>query len=137
MKNNRALLLSLAAVFFFLRSSAQTVAELSVLKAPAAPITVDADLKEWGDSLKYYSEDTGERFAFTNDKDNIYFAIKLEDFAQAMRVLRAGITVGVDPKGKKKPSYSITFPLNSQPSAVNRPLQSNSLTGVTQADRDE
>lgn len=137
MKNNCAYLIGLFVIAICSKASAQTVAELSTLKAPVAPITVDANLADWGDSLKYYSEDTGEHFAFTNDKDNLYFAVKLEDLAQAMRVLKAGLTLSIDPKGKKKPSYSITFPVNTQPGTVNKPLQTNSLNGVTQADRDE
>lgn len=137
MKNKLALLIGVFTITSIIRSSAQTIAELSNLKAPVSAITVDANLKDWGDSLQYYSSDAGLRYAFTNDKDNIYFAIKLDDLAEAMRALKAGVTLGIDPKGKKKPNYSITFPLNTQPGTVNKPLQSNSLNGITQADRDE
>jgi len=137
MKNKLPFLIGAFATAFFTTSSAQTIAELSNLKAPVSIITVDANLKDWGDSLQYYSTDAGLRYAFTNDKDNIYFAIKLNDLAEAMRVLKAGVTLGIDPKGKKKPNYNITFPLNTQPGTVNKPLQSNSLNGITQADRDE
>ncbi|MGZ3964320.1 MAG: hypothetical protein ACXVJE_10900 [Mucilaginibacter sp.] len=101
------------------------------------PVTVDANLKEWGDSLQFYNADNNIRYAFTNDKYNLYFAIRLEDRSQAIRVLKAGFTLNIDPKGKKKGTYAITFPLSTQlnnPPSLNEQLNFNE---VTQADRDE
>jgi hypothetical protein len=118
-------------------SDAQGNKTQTVLKAPAAPVTIDADLKEWGDSLQFHNADNNIRYAFTNDKDNLYFAIRLDDRSQAIRVLKAGFTLNIDPKGKKKGAYAITFPLSTQlnnPPPLNEQLNFNE---VTQTDRDE
>ena len=38
-------------------------------------------------------------------------AVRLLDRSEQTRVLRAGLTFSIDPKGKKKETFSITFPL--------------------------
>ena len=116
-------------------SKAQSVTgDLSVLKAPATAINIDGNLKEWGDSLQYFNAELNTRYAITNDKENLYFAIRIDDPTEAARVLKAGISFGVDPKGKKKAVYTITFPVNTQQAA--KPYQPN-MGELTQADRDE
>ncbi len=84
------------------------------LKAAPANIVVDGSIKEWGDSLSYYSPEERLNYAISNNKDTLYLAVKIYDRSEIMRVLNAGLTFIIDPKGKKKETYSLTYPLNVQ-----------------------
>jgi uncharacterized membrane protein YgcG len=84
------------------------------LKAAPVNIVVDGSIKEWGDSLSYYSPEERLNYAITNSKDTLYLAVKIYDRSEIMRVLNAGLTFIIDPKGKKKETYSLTYPLNVQ-----------------------
>jgi YD repeat-containing protein len=84
------------------------------LKAAPVNIVIDGSVKEWGDSLSYYSPEERVNYAISNSKDTLYLAVKIYDRSEIMRVLNAGLTFIVDPKGKKKETYSLTYPLNVQ-----------------------
>jgi hypothetical protein len=129
-----------AASFLQICFSIQTKAQKTdpaASKAPALKIVVDGDLKDWGDSLQYYNSDNNVHYAFSSDKDNLYFAVKIDDRPNAVRVLKGGITLSVDPKGKKKTAYNITFPLNMTVGSLAAAKQSDNFGEVTQEDRDE
>ncbi|WDF55538.1 hypothetical protein [Mucilaginibacter sp. KACC 22063] len=109
----------------------------NILKQPPADIKIDGNLKDWGDSLRYHNEDKKLDYSLANDKENIYMAIRISDHSEQMRVLAAGLTLGISPKGKKKDEYSITFPVGDQGST---PMFGRHVMGadsITQADRDE
>jgi len=130
---NLAVLLLLATAV-----NAQSVnGDLSVLKTPSSAITVDGDLKDWGDSLQYFNAECNARYALSNNKENLYFAIRIDDPSEVTRILKSGITLGVDPKGKKKNAYAITFPLNTQLTTPSKPAQQDNFNEITQAERDE
>lgn len=84
------------------------------LQAPPSKIVIDGDLKDWGDSLRYYNTEKKINYAIANTRDTLYMAIRINDRSEQTRILRAGLTFSIDPKGKKKETYSITFPLNVQ-----------------------
>ena len=93
-------------------SNAQSDKKIETLQAPPSHIAIDGDIKEWGDSLRYYNTEKHINYAIANTKDTLYMAIRVNDRSEQARILRAGITFTIDPKGKKKDTYSITFPLN-------------------------
>lgn len=88
------------------------------LKSAPVNIVVDGSIKEWGDSLSYYSPEERLNYAITNSKDTLYLAVKIYDRSEIMRVLNAGLTFTIDPKGKKKETYSLTYPLNVQGGSI-------------------
>jgi hypothetical protein len=109
------------------------------LQPPPSNITVDGDLKDWGDTLRYYNQDKQLYYNLANDQDNIYMAIRINDRSQQIRVLRAGLTLSIDTRGKKKESFSITFPVGDQ-SKDAMMQEAGDLQGggdVTQQDRDD
>jgi hypothetical protein len=116
-------------------SSAQSTK--NSLQAPPANINVDGDLKEWGDSLRYYNEEKRLNYALANDKDYLYAAIRVSDRLDKMKVLNAGITLTIDPKGKKKDSFILTFPLAAPGEKPEFPKPKDDNGEITQADRDE
>jgi len=108
------------------------------LKAAPVNIVVDGSVKEWGDSLSYYSPEERLNYAITNSKDTLYLAVKIYDRSEIMRVLNAGLTFVIDPKNKKKETYSLTYPLNVQGgSAIPFNRNSGENEVVSQEERNE
>jgi hypothetical protein len=125
-------------LFSTISAGAQTMdTNPSVLKTSPANITIDGNLNDWNDSLQYYNAETNIRYTFSNDKEYLYFAARIDDPHEIDRVLKAGITLNIDPKGKKKTAFGITFPVNSQIGNFPSQVPPNSLNGITQANRDE
>lgn len=93
------------------------------LPRPPAGIVIDGDLHEWGDSLKHYNPELMLGYDLANDRDNIYIAIRISDPSEQARVLRNGFTVGINTTGKKKDTYSITFPVGGNESALQQATQ--------------
>ncbi len=119
--------------------SAQSDKIEGTLQPPPPKIAVDGDIKEWGDSLRYYNAEKKLNYAIANTKDTLYMAIRISDRSEQKRVLGAGLTFSMDPKGKKKETFSITFPLNMN---GNTPLpglkEKDEAPGdITKQDRDD
>jgi YD repeat-containing protein len=111
----------------------------AILQAPPSKIAIDGDIKEWGDSLRYYNAEKKINYAIANTKDTLYMAVRINDRSEQIRILKAGLTITIDPKGKKKEDYSITFPLNIGGKVSLSDLQNKDEAPgeVTQQERDE
>jgi uncharacterized membrane protein YgcG len=107
------------------------------LQAPPPKIAIDGSVKEWGDSLRYYNKEKKISFAIANTKDTLYMAVRVNDRTEQARILRAGITFSIDPRGKKKETYSITFPLSVTGTAPKMDFNKQDNGDVTQQDREE
>lgn len=83
---------------------------LKNLKKSAQNIVVDGNLKDWGDSLSYYNPDKKIHYGLAENQENLYFAIRIENRGQQEQAMRNGITLAFNPEGKKKETYSLTFP---------------------------
>lgn len=99
---------------FSLQAFSQSKSNTKTIKAPQHAITVDGNLKDWGDSLSYYNEAKKLNYELANDKENLYFAIKIQDRRQQAQAMQNGITLNFNPEGKKKEMYSLTFPSPDQ-----------------------
>lgn len=88
-------------------------AKPATLQVPAQHIAVDGSIKEWGDSLSYFNTEKHINYALANNRDTLYMAVRIADRSEQTRILKAGLTLSINTKGKKKESYSITFPLNT------------------------
>jgi YD repeat-containing protein len=111
--------------------------KIATLLPPPAKIAVDGEIKEWGDSLRYYYAGKHLNYALANTKDTLYMAIRFNDRVDQMRVLRSGLTLSIDPKGKKKEAFSITFPLDIGGNASTNHLHDDSTGGISKQDREE
>jgi len=107
------------------------------LKMPQKNIAIDGDIKDWGDSLTFYSPEERLNYMLANTKDTLYLAVKIYDRSEVARVLSAGLTFSIDPKGKKKETFSTTYPLNIHGSTPVFNHKPDAEDGITQADRDE
>lgn len=92
-------------------SYAQTSAPGTISLKPAPSKTaIDGDSQEWGDTLSYYSSRDKIHYTLANDKDNLYLVLKTNDQAQEGNILGAGLTFSIDTRGRRRPTYSVTFP---------------------------
>jgi len=80
------------------------------LKVPATAVVIDGSSTEWGDSLSYYHPGTKIHYAIANDKTNLYLIVKTKDPAQENSIIQNGLTFSIDAKGRKKSTFSTTFP---------------------------
>jgi hypothetical protein len=101
----------------------------NTLQPPPAGITIDGSLKDWGDSLRYYNADKKIYYSLANTKDTLYMAIRINDRSEQTRILHAGLTLIIDPKGRKKEAFTITFPLSITNEATWQALQMQEDTG--------
>lgn len=114
MKFFSCLLLSALLSLYSLCGFSQSKSNLKTIKPPTHQITVDGNLKDWGDSLSYYSEAKKISYSLASDKESLYFAIRIQDRAQQAQAMHNGITLSFNPEGKKKETYSLTFPSPDQ-----------------------
>ncbi|MGZ3945588.1 MAG: hypothetical protein ACXVJB_11640, partial [Mucilaginibacter sp.] len=120
------------------RSFAQSKPATNTLQAPPAGITVDGDLKDWGDSLRYYDAEKKLNYSLANSKDTLYMAIRINDRSEQTRILHAGLTLSIDPKGHKKEAFTVTFPLSVTNERTWQALQMQQDTGkLTEDARDQ
>lgn len=100
------LLNTLAMLFISMAVNAQTIA----LKNAPANVKIDGNAEEW----KGYEESVNDKskisYIIANDKDNLYLVIKTKDKKKQQNILGAGVTFSIDTKGKKKETFSTTFP---------------------------
>lgn len=75
------------------------------------PITVDGIAAEWHQPLNFYDSETKLLFAISNDSTNIYLCFETKDNATAIKIMRAGMRVELDTKGRSGRSASIDYPL--------------------------
>jgi uncharacterized membrane protein YgcG len=123
-----------ALTFFFTVNNAIAQDKTATLLPPPPKIAVDGDISEWGDSLRYYDAEKHLNYSIANTQDTLYLAIRFNDRVDQLRVLRAGLTISIDPKGKKKETYSITFPLKTENGL---PLSAIRDTGAAESIRQE
>lgn len=132
--------LSFIALFIVTRTVKAQDMPLVISKPAPAHIAIDGQVKEWGDSLAWYSPAERLNYSIANSKDTLYIAAKIYDRSEVARIMHGGITFVIDPKGKKKETFSITFPLNVG-STASRPVFEHDNQGdedtVSKADREE
>ena len=139
MNNKLARLLSICAVVLITASvaNAQTKPVQNILQAPPANITIDGDLKDWGDSLRYLNADKHIDYSLANDKDNLYMAIRINDYGEQIMILNAGLTLSIDTHGGKKERFSLTFPVGEQGGLTGFGIPKKGNADSVKEDRDE
>lgn len=90
--------------------NAQKVTELQEVsvKAPHA-VKIDGKNFEWQDANFAVNKRTNLAYIMSNDDKNLYLVIKSTDVPNNMKILAGGITLSVNPDGKKKEKESITL----------------------------
>ncbi len=103
----------LAVLFFiisFITSSQLNAQVIHCLWQPK-PVSIDGLPNEWPEIFNYYDGNTKLQFAFGSDTGNLYVCLKITDDATQMRLFNGGLGVWIDPKGKRKETMGVSFPL--------------------------
>lgn len=100
----------LAFILFALNTFAQKDGKQYMQKAPAN-VNVDGMLTEWGDSLALYDVKTKLNYTIANNDTDLYVVAYITDPKLRRKIMAAGITVSVNPEGKKHKTYTLTYPV--------------------------
>ncbi|MEN8251119.1 MAG: hypothetical protein ABFS32_19450 [Bacteroidota bacterium] len=74
-------------------------------------VIIDGKLDGDKDVLRYYDKRTRISYDISNDSTTIYLQFKVGDEIAQMKILRAGMVVGLDTVGKSKQHISIQYPM--------------------------
>ncbi len=75
----------------------------------ADTVKVDGKMTEWVESPLTALKDTKMRVALRNDDETLYVLVCCADAASVRSIRMSGITVWLDPSGKKKKDFGIRF----------------------------
>lgn len=78
--------------------------------SPVVTVIPDGSAAEWSMPLRYTNSQYTLSYDITNDNRNIYVCIMTADPAMRHRIMKAGMTVYFDPKGKQKKKMSLVYP---------------------------
>lgn len=137
MKNRTTLLMLSLTLFTTGLVNAQSSKNIGNLLLPPRNIVIDGSLNDWGDSLRYHNEEKNISYTLANDHENLYAVIRISDRLAQARVINAGIILSIDPKGKKKETFSLTFPLSDPGTKPQFGFRKDDNGEVSQQDRDE
>jgi len=84
-----------------------------------AQIRIDGKNLEWNDTFLALNKRTQLSYTISNDKNNLYLAIKTADAATINKIIAGGISFAINTEGKKKDKGAaiLTYPLIKQSSA--------------------
>lgn len=128
---NKKLILSAFTVLFLVGCSPKLY---PVGSFQSSPILVDGNAIDWELPLRFGSEKEALRYSITNDNENIYVCVASDFMPTQIRMLRAGIAIYVDVKGKEGKSMGVNFPFmgkkrNTAPVPMDKNQQSNLRKG--------
>lgn len=108
-------------VLLFFLSAARTFA------TPPADTSIthlqDGKLEEWDKSKFYMDDDTKISYAIDNDGQFLYIGLQIPELATQMKLMRTGMTVYIDLKGKKKTGRGIEFPITPDRGEGGTPME--------------
>lgn len=107
-KHGIAVLLSLLWLF---NATAQktTIIQTTMPKAPSN-VEIDGNIAEWTDSLFVTNQDNNLKYLISHDENNLYIVANIIDHSTRTKIMGAGLTISFNTEGKKRKSYSITYP---------------------------
>lgn len=103
-------LAGLCFVLYAFSATAQKDAKQYMAKAPAN-VSIDGKLTEWGDSLALYDIKSKLNYTIASDDTDLYVIAYVADKPTKRKIMAAGITISVNPEGKKHKTYSMTYPV--------------------------
>jgi hypothetical protein len=74
----------------------------------------DGKISEWPETIFQTNKETSIQYAVDNDAQNLYIAMKIPDFRIQLKMMRMGMNVFIDLKGKKKEGRGIEFPIKRE-----------------------
>ncbi|HSZ34247.1 MAG TPA: hypothetical protein VK772_13110 [Puia sp.] len=74
------------------------------------PVVVDGNISDWGLPLRFSNAEYTMQYSVTNDNRNIYVCVYSKDESLKKRILKAGMSICLDPKGEKDKKMSLVYP---------------------------
>src|SRR5690606_4980748 len=74
-------------------------------------IRIDADFKDWKDTLHYYFKDQDIKYSIANDAKYLYISVQIPNHTQQLKTIYSGFSITVNPDGKEKEGPTVVFPL--------------------------
>jgi hypothetical protein len=75
------------------------------------PVAINGISDEWTNPLRYYDRKSKMQYAISNDADNIYICLRTDNKLTQMKMIHAGILIGIDTNGNFKHQSFIAFPI--------------------------
>lgn len=82
----------------------------AALKAPSS-VTIDGHVDDWKDVPPVVDSKNKLSYTIANDADNLYIVISTMDKGVKHKIANAGLVVSINTEGKKKKTYTVTYPL--------------------------
>jgi hypothetical protein len=84
-------------------------------------IKVDGNSSDWPSSYLYCNFEAKVFYAATNDSSNLFLFVQILDPSQQMSLYRNGLTIYIDPLGKKKKDCSLNVKFRMQGPGAKQP----------------
>jgi hypothetical protein len=94
-------------------SQAQKLSDVQDVSVWASGVKVDGKHNEWENSFKATNKSTNLTYTLANDAKNLYLAIQSKDLTNNNKIMLGGITLTVNPSGKKsdKEIFKVIYPV--------------------------
>jgi hypothetical protein len=94
-------------------TQAQKLSDVQDVSVWASAVKVDGKHNEWENSFKATNKSTNLTYTLANDAKNLYLAIQSKDLTNNNKIMLGGITLTVNPSGKKsdKESFKVIYPV--------------------------
>jgi hypothetical protein len=94
-------------------TQAQKLSDVQDLSVWASGVKVDGKHNEWENNFKATNKSTNLTYTIANDAKNLYLAIQSKDVTNNNKIMLGGITLTVNPSGKKsdKESFKVIYPV--------------------------
>jgi len=95
---------------------------------------LDGSITEWPLAKFQLSDDSTIEYALDNDNKDLYVAMTIPDYGEQMKIMRNGMKLLIDLKGKKKEGKGIEFPVKGEAgnSGMGQSYGNNSTAGEEQ-----
>ena len=104
--------------FGFARSSNHHDKEKKFPSTYKEGIVVNGNSSEWANELFNFNKQAQVNYAIVNDTAAIYICLRIADDAAQMKILKSGIDICFNTRGKKKAEAKLHFPIGSKPDAM-------------------
>src|SRR3989344_7446144 len=120
--NALKLTLPIAAILVTAASCTPKVAETIALQK--TEVVVDGKANEYG-TFRYYNSEAKMFYALSNDTENLYLCLKVNDETMQQQIMMAGMEVWIDTTKKAKEKIGILYPVAAKRGEMLRPVMEN------------
>jgi hypothetical protein len=78
-------------------------------------VTIDAEPDEWNIPLRYFDNSTGFNYEVSNNRENLFLAIRITDIFTQQQVLMSGLLIEMDTIRTNDYSCALQFPVQRGP----------------------